>query len=161
MKRIVVFAALMAFIAAPAAFGQFRTQSEPRVSDGLIQQQEAPSLFFGWFNPENFQMRHSVSFSYATMGGQGVSLGTYTNTMMYKIASNLDARADVSMSYSPFNSLNQFGGKKNDLSSIYLSNAQINYHPWDNVVVRLQYQQIPYGMYYSPFGYPLHGELGF
>ena len=153
----VLLGAVLILCAATGGHAQFKSQvdQESRISDGIIQQ-SAPSLLFGWFNPEKFTMRHSVSFSFTTMGDQSMSLGTYTNSMMYEFADNLNARADVSMSYSPFNSFsNSFGkGQKNSLSSIYLSRAELNYRPWENVAVQLQFRQIPYGMYYSPFYSP-------
>jgi hypothetical protein len=121
----------------------------------------APSLVLGWFNPEKFHMSHSFNLSYQTFGSQGISLGTYTNSMIYEIASNLNARADVSLSYSPYSSFSTLN-KKNDLSSVYLSRAQLDYHPWDNVSVQLQYRQLPYvSSYYSPFYSPWYRENGF
>jgi hypothetical protein len=99
-------------------------------------------------------MRHAISFSYATAGGEGLSLGTYTNSMMYQFTDNLDAQADLSISYSPYNTFSKFGNARNDLSSIYLSRAQVNYRPWENVTLMLQYRQMPYyglNRYGSPF----------
>ena len=142
---------------------QFKSQvgQESRVADEFTSQ-SGSSSFFGWFNPEKFHMRHSVSFSYGTYGAQSMSLGSYTNSMSYEFANNLDARADVSMSFSPFNSFSTQGGKKNDLSSIYLSRAEVNYRPWENFLVRFQFQQLPYGGYYgSSFFDPWYRENGF
>ena len=164
MKRIIVRSVLaMLLLSASTSIAQFKSQTEqePRVSDGLIQQ-SAPGLFFGWFNPEKFHMRHSFDLSYQTVGGQGLSLGTYTNSMTYEFADNLNARADISLSYSPYNSFSTFGTKKNDLSALYLSRAQLTYRPWENVYVQFQYRQIPYGYYYySPFYNPWYRENGF
>jgi hypothetical protein len=107
-------------------------------------------------------MRHSFSFSYQTFGTYGVSLGTYTNSMTYDVLDNLQARADVSFSYSPYNNLTTFGGQKADLSAIYLSRAEVNYKPWENTLIRLQFRQLPYGYYsYSPFYNPWYMEDGF
>jgi hypothetical protein len=150
--KLVPGVTVVMLLASLTANGQFRSQvaQEERVSGGMVQGD--PTLLFGWFNPDKFHMQHSVNFSYLTMGGEGVSLGTYTNSMMYEIADNLQARADVSMSYSPNSSFSQFGGQKaSALSSLYLSRAEINYKPWDNVFVQVQFRQQPYGQY-SPFG---------
>jgi hypothetical protein len=160
MKRTLVVAVLLTILVS-AAGAQFKSQvaQESRVSDGLIRQ-DAASFLFGWFNPENFSMRHSISLSYTTLGGEGISLGTYTNSMRYKFAENLDARADVSLSYSPFNSLPKLGNVRNDLSSIYLSRAQVNYRPWENVTLLLQYRQLPYyGL--SRYGSPFYDDWGY
>jgi hypothetical protein len=143
---------------------QFKSQAqEPvNVADRLVPQ-TAPSLLLGWFNPENFSMRHSFSLSYATGPAGALSLGTYTNIMQYKFAENLDARADLSLSYSPYNSLSSYSpfARRNDLGAFYLSRAEINYRPWENTMVQFQYRTLPYGYYYSPFYSPWHREDGF
>jgi len=161
-KRIIVAVAVV-LLWSSASMAQFRTQVDqgPIVSDGMSSQSSG-SFLFGWFNPENFHMRHSFGLSYMTFGGQGMSLGTYTNSMTYDFSEKLNARADISMSYSPYNTFSTFGGKKNDLSSIYLSRAEVNYKPWENVQVKFQYRQVPYGnYYYSPFYSPWYREDGF
>jgi len=163
MKKRIIVAAAVALLCASASMAQFKTQVDqgPIVSDGVASQSTG-SFLFGWFNPENFHMRHSFDLSYQTFGGQGMSLGTYTNSMAYDFSEKLNARADISMSYSPYNTFSTFGGKKNDLSQIYLSRAEVNYKPWENVLFKFQYRQIPYGSYYySPFYSPWYREDGF
>ena len=149
-------------LATSIAQAQFKSQveQESRVADGLVHQ-SAPAMLLGWFNPDKFHMRHSFDLSFTTLGSQSLSLGTYTNSMSYDFDTNLMARADVSMSYSPFNTLPLVNGKRNDLSSVYLSRAELNYKPWDNVVVQLQYRNLPIGSYYSPFYNPWYRESGF
>ncbi|HMK38831.1 MAG TPA: hypothetical protein VK569_05790 [Bacteroidota bacterium] len=151
-------------LAAGVARAQFKPDAaHPSDESGGLITQPPSSLIFGWFDPNRFTMRHSVEMSYTSFGGQGMSLGTYTNSMMYQFADNLNARADVAMSFSPSNSFAGFGAKgSNNFSGIYLRNAMVNYRPWDNVQVQLQYSQLPYGsMYYSPFNYPMFRENGF
>ena len=146
-----------------SAHAQFKSQveQENRVSEGLMSQ-SAPQFFLGWFNPDKFHMRHSFDLSFTTLGNNSLSLGTYTNIMSYEFADNLSARTDISMSYSPYNNLPALNGKKNDLSSIYLSRAQLDYRPWENVLVQLQYRSLPYGSYYySPYANPWYRENGF
>jgi len=152
-KKVVLIPLGLAIVLASVASAQFKSQvqEQARVSDVLIHQ-SVPSLFFGWFNPEQFRMSHSFSLSYASFGGAGMSLGTYTNSMRYDFADNLTARADLSLSYSPYNSIPALSGK-NDLSSLYLSRAELDYMPWENVLFQVQYRSIPYG-YYSPFYNP-------
>lgn len=162
LRRGVAAAAIVVFVVAGAE-AQFKgqTEREAAASGGLFAPPSGSTLF-GWFDPSKFSMHHSVDMSYMTIGGQGMTLGTYTNTMMYQFADNLNARADVSMSYSPTNSFSGFGGKGGkDFSGIYLRGAQINYRPWENVSVQLQYRQAPYGYYMSPFSGPWYGENGF
>jgi hypothetical protein len=161
--RAVLAVAAMLVLAAADGEAQFKGQieREAAASGGVIAS-ESGSMLFGWFDPSKFSMHHSVSMSFMTFAGQGMTLGTYTNTMMYQFADNFNARADVSMSYSPTNSFSGFGGKGGkDFSGVYLSGAQINYRPWENVTVQLQYHQVPYGYYMSPFSGPWYGESGF
>jgi hypothetical protein len=152
------------FLATGGARAQFKPDlAHPSESSGGLITQPPSELMFGWFDPNRFTMRHSVEFSYQSFAGQGMSLGTYTNSMMYQFADNLNARADVSMSYSPSNTFSSFGTKgANNFSGIYLSNAQLSYRPWENFQVQLQYSQLPYGSYYySPFYRPMFRENGF
>jgi hypothetical protein len=66
------------------------------------------------------------------------------------------------MSYSPSSSFSSFGAKgSNNFSGIYLRDAQLSYRPWENFQVQLQYSQLPYGSYYSPFYHPMFRENGF
>lgn len=158
-----VLAVCIGLLATSLSYAQFRSQasSESRVADGLMHN-SSPSLFLGWFDPARFHMRHSFDLSYVTSQGQGLSMGTYTNSMMYEIADNLNARADVSLSYSPYNSFSTLNNKKSDLSSVYLRRAEINYMPFKDVVVQFQYRTIPYGYgAYSQFYNPWYRENGF
>ena len=160
-KKVLVLMCLVAAVGVARAQFKSQAEQESRVSDGLMHQ-TAPQMLLGWFDPDRFHMHHSFDLSFATMGNQSLSLGTYTNSMSYEFADNLVARTDLSMSYSPYNTLPTLNGKKNDLSSIYLSRAQLDYQPWENVHVQLQYRTIPYGSYYySPFYNPWYRESGF
>ena len=157
--RFTMIVASMLLVTASAST-QFKAPAgdDSRISESLIQSPSS-SFFFGWFDPSRFQMHHSLGFSYQTIGGQGMSLGTYTNSMQYQIADNLDARADVSLSYMPTNSFARFG--KQDMGGIYLSRAQVNYRPWENVSIQVQYRNLPYTPLSSPWYNPWYREDGF
>jgi hypothetical protein len=163
MRTLAMLAALLVVLVQSDARGQFKSQVEEqaRISDAFIHD-PGPSLLFGWFDPNRFHMNHSIMMSYQSFAGGGISLGTYTNSMRYDFAENLSARADVSMSYSPYNSF--AGSGQNDLSGIYLSRAEVNYMPWDNVFLQVQYRNMPFGYgygYYSPFYSPWLRETGY
>ena len=155
MKRLWIVAAgiVCLSLGAQAQFkSQVTSQSRPAITDG------GPSIMstlFGWFDPERFHMRHSVQFSYQTLGsGEGYSLGTYTNSMLYQVTDNLNARADISFSYSPYNSFSKYGGSASMLNNVYLSRAEINYRPTENMLLQVQYRQLPFSpFYYNPFYY--------
>jgi hypothetical protein len=162
MKRIAYLTMTALMLASSLGFAQFKSQlQEQSDNSGSMLGSSAPSFLFGWFNPDKFHMTHSFSFSYMAGGGQGMSLGTYTNSMMYEFADNLRARADLSLSYSPYSSFKGLNNSSDKFSSLYLSRAQIDYQPWKDVLVRVQYQAVPYNSYYSPFYDPWYRENGF
>lgn len=136
---------------------QFKSQVEnqPSAAEFLVHPSTGFSSLLSWFNPDNFRMRQSISMNYFTYGGQSLSLASYTNSMFYKFADPIDVRFDVTLQGSPFgqNSLTQ----QNALNRVFLSNAELNYHPLENFFIKLQYSQLPYGNYgwYSRSPYSL------
>jgi len=147
LKKIVI---ILVLLSASCHFAQFRdTGIEPKsVKDGIVT--ENSNMLFGFLNSNDFIMRHSFSMSYSSFAGQGVSLTTYTNSMFYRLMSNMNVQLDVSVMYSPYST---FGDQfQKDISGIYISNAALNYHPWEDFSVHLQYRSMPFGYgYYHPF----------
>lgn len=136
-----------------AAFGQFKEQAnnKPTIHDGLIRN-STPSMVLGFINPNNFSMHHSYSLSYSAFGNNGLALGVYTNSMMYKFNDNLDIQVDASLVHSPYST---FGTQVTDqINGLYLSRAVLNYRPAKNFLINIQYNRNPYGYYndgYSNF----------
>jgi hypothetical protein len=127
-------------------FGQFRDDglNQPKVKEGIVDQ--SSGFAFGFLNSENFQMRHSFNLSYTSFGGQGMSLGSYTNSMFYKLMSNLNVQMDVSILFSPYSSFGQ--SFQNDINGVYISRAAINYYPFKDMQISIQYRNMPY---YNPY----------
>lgn len=123
----------------------FPTES---VKDGIIDPTYSSGNLLGFLNSENFHMNHQFSMSYSSFGSNGIALGVYTNSMLYNFADNLNVQADISLVNSPYSTLGQ--DFQNSLNGIYLSRAAVNYKPWKDVAISLQYRQLPY---YSPFSY--------
>jgi len=148
--------ALVAVLLIDAAFAQLKSQQEtqPSVASSLIRPVPSISGFVSWFNPDNFRMRHSFSLQYMAGSGYGLSLATYTNTMFYQIADPLNVRFDVSLQGSPFGGYG-FGGQA-DFNRLFLSRAELNYQPWENFRIQLQYRHLPYGYHgwYTPSYFP-------
>jgi hypothetical protein len=153
MKKIF----LMVMIVSVVGFGQFkqRPSEQPKVSDSFIHPQSA-SDWFDFFNPNNFQMRHSYSASYMAGGGYGLALQRYTNTMLYQFAPNLDVRVDLSAQNSPYSTFDH--RLQSQFNRVSLSRAEINYRPWENTHLRISYREVPLSLYgydrgyYSGFG---------
>ena len=129
---------------------QFKSSSifQPSVKDGMIN--DSPSFILGIFDPSKFSMHHMYSLSYSSFGSNGVALGVYTNSMQYQFSDKLNVQLDASLVHSPYSTLGK--NFQNNINGIYIDRAQLNYAPWDNVNVVLQYRQLPYN-YYSGFGY--------
>ncbi len=147
MKNLLLLTFLLS---ATFTFAQFRDSGfeTNSVKEGIVT--ENSNSLFGFLNSDDFIMRHSFSLNYSTFAGQGMSLTSYTNSMFYRLMNNLNVQLDVSVMYSPYSTLGEQFQK--DISGIYISNAAINYHPWDNFSVHLQYRSMPFGYgYYHPF----------
>jgi hypothetical protein len=156
MKRsLAVLVALVVVLGHTRVFAQFKSQAEekPSVAESMIRPEDS-SNFLGFFNPQNFTMRQSFSFSTMLLGGKSIGVAMYTNSMFYKVSDPLNVRLDVSLMRSPFNSL----GKdfQSDVNKLFINRAEVNYKPFDNMIIQFQYRQVPlsaYGNYYSPYYY--------
>ncbi len=137
-----------------SGFGQLKSDklAQPTASQSVLQS-ESSNLLFGILNPANMSMRHSFSFSYATFGGKGMTVGMYTNSLFYKISDPLNVQVDVSLLHSPSNTLG--GNVQNSLNGIYITRAELNYRPTENTWLQIQYRQLP-GMswYMDPYSSP-------
>jgi hypothetical protein len=157
-RVLAAFVIALSLLAASKSASQFKRTSDdqPKVSDSFIRP-ETDSDLLSFFNPDNFKMRQSFSMGYMTMGGQGLSLGTYTNSMMYKLSSKVDVQADVSLQTSPYSSFGQ--RLQSSLTGAFLNSAAVNYRPTDNMLLRVSYQRIPYGFnsMFSPYAGFYHG----
>ena len=139
MRFLKILTIACAFVSS-GAVAQFRSeqaenhydvrQSVMRSSDGLL---------FGWLDLSRLSMHHSYSLSYSSFGGQGLSLGMYTNSLMYKISDPLDVRFDVSLMHSPYSSF----GNRSDFSGVFLNRAELNYRPSENMLLQIQFRQVP------------------
>jgi hypothetical protein len=147
MKNLLL---IFVLISSSGIYAQFKdTGTEPSsVKDGIVT--ENSNAIFGFLNSDDFIMRHSFSLNYTSFAGQGVSLTSYTNSMFYRLMNNLNVELDVSVMYSPYSTLgDQF---QKDISGVYISNAAVNYYPWNNFSVHLQYSAMPYGYgFYNPY----------
>lgn len=133
--------------AVSSGYAQFKGQQPQNLNLGSAIFTEKPSnMIFSFLNSKNFSMQQSVGMSYSTFSGQSLAIGSYTNSMMYKFSDRLNVQLDATVLSTPYSSL----GKdfSNSLNGVYLSRAQINYQPWDNVNVMIRYSRVP-----QPYGY--------
>ena len=146
MKMIVAIIVGLVVVSS-SAVSQFRSQAEhqPSASQSLVRPNGSISNFLGILNPENFQMRHSMAFSYLSSGGYGMSMASYTNSMFYKIADPLNVRFDVTLQGSPFGNYGAL--QQNDFSRVFLSRAELNYRLSEHSFIKLQFNQGPFNRY--------------
>jgi len=146
------------FIAAAVSVAQWKSQPREKVpvTESLVRTDNA-GLLFGWFDPSRFSMGHSYSLSYTSGGGQGYSLGEYTNSMRYQLSDPLSLRIDMSLSHSPYDS---YGGKLGrELSGFRISRAELNYRPSENTYLQIQFRQLPASRYLMGFYSPYRSSL--
>jgi hypothetical protein len=149
-------------------FAQFKDSGleNPDIKDGIVDHSGGGNLF-GFLNSDNFQMKHSYDMSYSSFGGEGFALGVYTNSMFFKINPDLNVQTDISVVNSPYSTLGK--NFQNNINGIYFSRAEINYKPFKDVSISLQYRNLPgafnpymynglspmatFGRNYDPWGY--------
>ncbi len=146
MKKLAVL--FFVIISLSAANAQYKDSGfhETDIKNAMID--NSPSSFFGFLKSSNFQMHQTYDFSYSSGGGQGLALGVLTNSMLYKFSNNLNGQLDISLVHSPYSSLGR--DFQNSINGIYISKAAINYQPWKNMLISVQYRNLPYS-YYNPF----------
>ena len=156
MKKYIVIFLLFASLSVYAQYKEppFPTES---VKDGIVDNSSSVALF-GFLNSENFQMNHSYNLSYSSFGGSGLALGVYTNSMMYKFSQDFNIQLDASFVHSPYNTFGE--NFKNSIDGFYISKAALNYKPWEDVFISVQYRNIP-NVYLNPYYGIYGGGYGF
>jgi len=149
MKKLVM---MFVVIVSMTALAQFKSSDFPTsdVREGIVSQSISPSLF-GFINPQNFKMDQSYSMSYSSFGGQGLALGVYTNNLSYKFNDQLNVQLAASVVNAPYSTLGSQFNKS--INGVYIDRAAINYKPWKDFSISLEYSNMPYGGYYSPYSY--------
>jgi len=148
MKRFFIAIMLISFLFPYAVFGQLKSQDKPvQIKHELIRSINDQFLGLSIFDPSRFHMSHSVSMSYFTLGGKGISQSLYLNTMSYQLSNPLLLKVQWGVQNFPYNSL-----AKNHpafQSGFFFSGAELQYKPNDKFEMRLQYNRLPASMYYS------------
>jgi len=110
------------------------------------------SGIFG-IDPSKLKFDHSYSLFFSSFGGdQSITQGLYLNTISYQFSIPLSMKLQWGFSHQPFG-----GGMMNSNlgSQIFLSGAELKYQPTQNMVMKLQFYQVPSGYYrMSPYSYP-------
>lgn len=130
---------VLVILAVSLGFAQFKEQIEtkPDVYQSIVRGEWGSKLF----------IRHAFSASYISIGGKGMLINSYTNSIFYRFSDNLNLQADISFVNSPFSS---FGRSfQRGINGIYINRVELNYRPLNNVLINIQYRQLPfYDFYY-------------
>lgn len=148
-RVIILLLAVFAFTA--AAFGQTNTGGFLGTPEEDVTTSDAPkgsSVFL--LDPSRFKINHTISTSYASIGGRGVLTSMYMADISYKLANPLDIRISLGVA----NSQGSFFGPKGSANSI-IPGFQLHYHPSNAFNLIVNYQQYPAGAYYRPGLWPL------
>lgn len=151
MKKTLIFTVLIVSFFPYLMFGQLKNQDKPvQIKQEIIQ--PLKDQFFGLsiFDPSKFSMSHSISMSYFSLGGKGISQNLYLNTMTYQIATPLLLKVQWGIQNFPYNSL-----AKNHpafQNGFFLSGAELEYKPSDKLEMKLQINSMP-GYMYNPYLY--------
>ncbi len=160
MKKLVT---MIFILAVSVSYGQFKDSgNSPDIKSGIFNKGGVSESIFGFINPDNFSMHHTFNLSYSTFGvSNGLALGVYTNSMMYKFNDRLNLQTDISVVNSPYNTFGSDFSKQ--INGVYLSRAQLNFKATDNMNIMIEYDHNPFG-YYSPYyngGYSPYYRSGF
>jgi len=145
MKKYLLTLTILISVSVNAQFKDPVFEAE-KPKDGILN--NSSNSLFGFINPDNFSMHHSIGLSYSTFGNYGTSLATYTNSMMYKFSDNMNVQLDASFVTSPYSSLGQ--NYQKSIQGFYINRAAFNYRPWDDFSISIQYRTIP-NYFYDPF----------
>jgi len=151
-KYAVLIVTISLFFISVTGFAQMRRDvSKPNISGILT---TAPSQYLmGFLDPSRMRMHHSFSMSYSALGGAGLMIGSYMNTIDYLISENLNLRANLGIMTSPYNT---FGENFYLNKPKFFGGAELNYRMGENTNLMLRIDTAPY-MYYQPS----IGQLGF
>ena len=152
MKKLSIIATVLV-LAVSFSYSQFK--EIPKETKTKL---KSSNLILGFINPKNFSLTHSVNMSYGSYGNASVGLASYTATLSYKVLKNMNVSADVTMQYSPYASISSdpLVNKdfQNSLNGINLSRVSLNYRPFKNMFITVDYVNLknnPYGYYNNSF----------
>ncbi len=131
MKRMLLIGLLLLTPAILSA--QFKAQ-EKTTDIGKAIAAPATNLFLGIFNPDKFHMSHSFSMSYFTLGGHGVMLNSYVNTIDYQFNPALSMRLNLGLMNSPYNSLPNSPALNR---TQFFGSGELEYRARDNMSIKV------------------------
>jgi len=157
MRKTIAVLTLLSVVALPTA-AQFRDAVPPARPAASLYQASGllGKVMDRVFNPSVFSMSHGIEMSTGSFGGQGYSMGMYTNTMQWQFSEKLAMRADVAVAYSPQNRVASALGIERNTPRVFLRNAEIDWRPNKRWHFNIQVRQDPYA-YRNPYAFGPYG----
>jgi len=152
MRKLFILTLIVLSLIPYIVFGQLKRQDKSvEIKQEITKPFDNQFMELSIFDPSRFSMSHSISMSYFSMGGKGISQSLYLNTMTYQIASPLLLRVQWGIQNFPHNSLSQ----NNPLfqSGFFISGAELYYKPNNKFEMKFQYNRMPYSMYNNSYYY--------
>ncbi len=153
MKRI-LFLVLIA-LAPVGSYAQLKSQARPVNMGSLLSapagmERKAAALL--GLDASRLQIYQSYEMSHLSLGGQSITQGLYLNTMIYDFKFPLQIALQWGVRHQPFASSETAPFYQN---GPFVSGAQLSYQPSKNLLLQLNYSQVPYrqnlyGYRYSP-----------
>ena len=92
-------------------------------------------------DPSKFNMSHSYSISYYSMGQQGYSQGLYLNTIHYRFSDPLLMQIRFGYLHQPLGGLTNTAQGVNN--KFFVQRAMLQYQPSKNTILVIDYQAYP------------------
>ncbi len=150
MKRAIIATALLTIVLSLSA--QYsETGFNPHFKLPSLGSEHSYSLF----NPNQLSMSHSMGFSSGFMGDQSYYQSRYTTHLGYALSKNLDFKLDLNFVNDGTATMN--GGfdieGNDDNDSQILPNMSLEYRPFKNTVIRLDYRSYNENSSFGRYGY--------
>lgn len=143
MKYTIIF--ILSFVQISLAQFKNTGQVTPSVSSAILRPMTLNN-YQQLIDPSKLQMRHSIAMSFISSGNQNIMLNSYTNSLSYLFNDKLYANVDISIQSSPYSSLDP--RLSNQLSGVFVRNAELVYRPTKEFHIGISYQQSPSSNYY-------------
>lgn len=140
MKQSIKHVIGISILLGSLVFGQFishlPSETLPTNLNGELNQNS-----INFFNSDRFNMNHGFSVSMMNLGGQSLSMASYTNQISYWAKDNLRLTANISLMQSRFPQLNQMNQNLQNADIGF--GASLDYIMSDNAHFSIQFQNIP------------------
>lgn len=118
--------------------GQFKAAlPDVDIPTAILSNNPTPGQFL--FDPTRFHMNHGFSMSLMSVNGQAVSVGAYTNQMIFDLRDNLSIMTQFSLVQPGL-----LAGSNRFQSNQVFYQASLKYSPWSNTHLYFNFSNYPF-----------------